>query len=193
MLAFMPFVLMAAEASAEETSGALLLGAALFLWAVCMGLFLLEFFIPSLGLISVAGALAGLGSVLAAFAYGEVMGWVFLAMNVGGIPAVVTIGFKVLKRSPLIARDEMKAQDVDESSGARLRELIGQHGKATSMLRPAGSARILGRTWSVQTDGEWIENGTQIEVTRVEGNRIYVRTRRSTPTPTGPVDQEKTP
>ena len=51
---------------------------------------------------------------------------------------------------------------------------LGALGESLTALRPAGTARIDGRRISVVTDGEWIERGCPVSVTRVEGSRIVV-------------------
>lgn len=55
------------------------------------------------------------------------------------------------------------------------RRWLGKHGRAASPLRPAGIAEIDGERVDVVSDGELIEAGESIEVTRVDGNRIVVR------------------
>ena len=57
----------------------------------------------------------------------------------------------------------------------RLLVLIGKTGKATSALRPSGTVVIDGRKYSVVTGGEFLDAGSNVVVTRVEGNRIKVR------------------
>jgi len=52
---------------------------------------------------------------------------------------------------------------------------VGECGRATSVLRPAGSAEFDGVLVDVVSDGEFIEVGTGVEVTRVEGERVTVR------------------
>ncbi len=52
---------------------------------------------------------------------------------------------------------------------------LGKSGRAATTLRPAGTADLDGERVSVEADGEWIEAGTEVEVVRVDGNRIIVR------------------
>jgi membrane-bound serine protease (ClpP class) len=52
---------------------------------------------------------------------------------------------------------------------------LGKKGRASSALRPAGIAEIEGERVDVVSDGELIDAGQLIEVTRVDGNRIVVR------------------
>jgi membrane-bound serine protease (ClpP class) len=53
--------------------------------------------------------------------------------------------------------------------------LLGKKGRTWSPLRPAGIADIEGERVDVVSDGELIEAGQSVEVTRVDGNRIVVR------------------
>ncbi|MGH7830627.1 MAG: NfeD family protein, partial [Candidatus Binatia bacterium] len=57
---------------------------------------------------------------------------------------------------------------------------LGKGGTAVSPLRPAGIAEIEGERVDVVSDGELIDSGAPIVVTRVDGNRIVVRRHRST-------------
>ena len=52
---------------------------------------------------------------------------------------------------------------------------MAKKGRASSPLRPAGIAEIDGERVDVVSDGEMIDAGEIVEVTRVDGNRIVVR------------------
>ena len=52
---------------------------------------------------------------------------------------------------------------------------LGKQGRASSALRPAGIAEIEGQRVDVVSEGELIDAGQVVEVTRVDGNRIVVR------------------
>ncbi len=53
--------------------------------------------------------------------------------------------------------------------------LLGKSGTAETTLRPSGKALIEGNIYSVESDGEFIEQGKPVTVIRVRGNRILVR------------------
>ncbi|MGA6924164.1 MAG: NfeD family protein, partial [Desulfosarcina sp.] len=57
---------------------------------------------------------------------------------------------------------------------------LGKSGIALSPLRPAGIAEIEGERVDVVSDGELVDPGVAVVVTRVDGNRIVVRRHRST-------------
>jgi membrane-bound serine protease (ClpP class) len=56
---------------------------------------------------------------------------------------------------------------------------LGKNGSAFSPLRPAGIVMIDGQRVDVVSDGEFIDAGIPIVVTRVDGNRIVVRRSRT--------------
>ena len=60
-------------------------------------------------------------------------------------------------------------------SSAEMHTLVGKRGVAHTKLRPAGKAMIDDKLWSVMTDGDFIEEGAEIIVEKVEGNRILVK------------------
>jgi len=53
--------------------------------------------------------------------------------------------------------------------------LVGKRGTALTTLRPAGKGEFEGRHYVVEADGEFVAAGTAIEVMRVRGNTIFVR------------------
>ncbi|UCF97029.1 MAG: nodulation protein NfeD [Spirochaetaceae bacterium] len=53
--------------------------------------------------------------------------------------------------------------------------LTGRRGSAVTPLRPAGKADFGGEILVVETDGEFIEPGTAVQIIEVSGNRIVVR------------------
>jgi membrane-bound ClpP family serine protease len=52
---------------------------------------------------------------------------------------------------------------------------IGDRGEALSALRPSGNALFHNEIFEVQTQGEFLDAHTEIEVTLIEDNRIIVK------------------
>ena len=52
---------------------------------------------------------------------------------------------------------------------------VGDRGVTSSVLRPAGKARIRGHQTDVVTEGEMVPSGAEVEVIEVRGNHIVVR------------------
>jgi membrane-bound serine protease (ClpP class) len=87
--------------------------------------------------------------------------------------------FRVLPHLPfgrrLVLDTDMQAATGYVSTPESDRQWLGRTGAALSPLRPAGLAEIDGARVDVVSDGGFIDAGTPIEVTRVDGNRIVVR------------------
>jgi membrane-bound serine protease (ClpP class) len=77
-------------------------------------------------------------------------------------------------RRLILARGLASAQGYASAPESDAR-LLGRKGRASSPLHPAGIAEIDGRRVDVVSEGELIDAGHFIEVTRVDGNRIVVR------------------
>jgi membrane-bound serine protease (ClpP class) len=75
----------------------------------------------------------------------------------------------------LVLQDKLSATDGYASAPESDRLLLGRTGHAHSPLRPAGIADIDGERVDVVADGEHIDAGAPIRVTRVDGNRVVVR------------------
>ncbi len=61
------------------------------------------------------------------------------------------------------------AADVSKKS------LVGKRGTAVCMLRPSGKVQIEGMRIDAVSDGEFIQKDCQVEVVKVEGNRVVVK------------------
>jgi membrane-bound serine protease (ClpP class) len=164
---------------------------------VALGLVLLGielFVLPGFGFTGIAGVLAilaGLGlSLVGAGATWRVvvtaLGRVALSLLLALAGSLVLL--RVLPRLPfgrqLVLDTELPARAGYASTPASDHRWLGKRGTAASALRPAGIAHIEGERVDVVSDGDFIEAGERIEVTRVDGNRVVVRR------PPGPEDKE---
>jgi membrane-bound serine protease (ClpP class) len=143
------------------------------------------FVIPGTTIAGVAGVIAlvaGLGmSMIGAGAtasviitvLGRVAMSILLAMA-GALALVRALPHVPFGRHLVLVAD-MKAATGYVSTPEGDREWLGRTGSAVSPLRPAGIAEIDGSRVDVVSDGDFIDAGTVIEVTRVDGNRIVVR------------------
>lgn len=77
-------------------------------------------------------------------------------------------------RRLILARGLASAQGYASAPESDAR-LLGRRGRTSSPLRPAGIAEIDGQRVDVVSEGELIDAGQFIQVTRVDGNRIVVR------------------
>ena len=142
---------------------------------------ILEVFIPSAGIIGIAG----LGSIIASIviAYqrlGNLIGSIYLAVVLVLVPVFIVLYFRFFPRSPvgrwLISQDRQDASKGYSSFTAeKYTDLIGKEGTTLTILRPVGMVRIDGQKYSAVTGGEFIEKDKLIKVVKVEGSRVVVR------------------
>jgi len=134
-----------------------------------------EVFVPGL-ILGTLGTLLLIASVVVAYtSHGPVFGTVTLAL-VGGLSlAGFAIWLYAFPRTFIGRRITLSSSLTPGSSPAATHPLIGGEGTALSPLRPAGTALINGLRVDVVTDGSFIEAGTGVLVTLVEGSRIVVR------------------
>ena len=61
-------------------------------------------------------------------------------------------------------------------SSEDMQSFLGLTGVPTTVLRPTGMAEFDGVRLNVVSEGEFIQSGTRVQIVRVEGSRILVRT-----------------
>jgi membrane-bound serine protease (ClpP class) len=97
----------------------------------------------------------------------------------GSLVAIVVL-LRVFPRTPGLKRLILSTTQ-DSSAGYTVQSLesssglLGSRGVAVTALRPAGKAEFSGETLVVETDGEFIEPGSSVEIIETSGNRIVVR------------------
>jgi membrane-bound ClpP family serine protease len=53
--------------------------------------------------------------------------------------------------------------------------LFKKQGIASTVLRPSGKVTIEGRTYSAEADEQFIEEGSKVQITKIQGNKITVK------------------
>jgi membrane-bound serine protease (ClpP class) len=158
----------------------------LLLVSIGLALLVVEFFvIPGTSVAGFAGVLAlvaGLGMTLvgagaSASMIVTALGRVALSLLLALAGALALL--RVLPALPfgrrLILQTGMGAEAGYVSTPEADRQWLGRRGTAVSPLRPAGIADIDNARVDVVSDGEFVDAGSPIQVTRVDGNRIVVR------------------
>jgi len=147
----------------------------IFLQMVGIIVIILEFIIPSAGLLAII-AIASLGySITLAFQLSDRIGIYFVIADLFLIPICIMIGSKLLAKSPLTLRKTLDKKDGVVSQDMELVKLIGKQGIVVNTLRPAGRAEIDGQSFDVVSTGDYIEKGEEVIVSEVDGNRIVVK------------------
>ena len=161
------------------------------LFGVAVVLLLIEFFVPSGGLLGMLCGSAAIGSIVAFFMYDTTWG---LAVTLGYViltPITIVFGFKLWLNSPIgrmmILGTVEPTIDPESSSHeseqdrqrrlAELRALIGAEGVTETALRPVGTVRINGERTDGMAETGVIEANTPVVVTDIYDNQIKVRPR----------------
>ncbi len=145
----------------------------IFIIMIGILLMILDFLVIPGGVVAIIGVLCMVAGVVASFMqYGPLAGFLTLLCT-----AVFTIGCFVLmmrsktwKRLQLNTRIDSKMNEVDAD-----KIKVGMTGKAISRLAPMGTGEFDGEMVEVSSPQDFIEVDTEIEITRVEGGKVYVK------------------
>jgi membrane-bound ClpP family serine protease len=147
----------------------LVLGLALMIYEI----FTPGFFIPGfVGLVLLVASV-----VLTVRSFAEALIMVVLILIVLSLVFVIALRSATsgrLYRSTLVNKERLTKEEGFLST-KDMNYFVGHHGKATTVLRPAGTADFGGVKLDVVTEGEFVEKDQPVEVIRVEGRRIVVR------------------
>ena len=142
------------------------------------------FVLPGFGVAGVVGALAIVASmVLAMMGAHPSAGDTAQALAVLGVSLFITIAviYAWLRHLPnsgrfsgLLLRGAVHKSQGFVSSPSR-GDLIGQDGVAVTDLRPSGTARVGGERLDVVTEGEYVPQGSRVQVVQSDGYRHVVR------------------
>lgn len=132
--------------------------------------------VPGHGAPGILGGVALLAAVLLAFG----LPFFFVAVESVSTAIILTVItfvllLRVFPENQWVKRLALVAEQGAEYVASRdFSEFRGAIGTAASFLRPAGIGAFEGKRVDVLTEGEFIQAGTPIRVTRVEGARIFV-------------------
>lgn len=162
------------------TAGAGEMVIANFVWLILLiigfCLVVVEMYIPGFGFPGIAGGLC-LISGIALYAKTDVVAWLVMIVI---IVALLCVALSVSIRSAAkgrLAKSKLVLNEVatNEVSENDLSYYVGKSGQTTTVLRPAGVGEFEGVRLNILSDGEYIPSGAQVTVTKVEGNRIFVK------------------
>lgn len=149
-------------------SWALLVAALLVVGLV---LLLIEIFTPGFAVIGLTGIALSVAAVVLAFVkLGTLEGVGALLSGLTGAGLIVW-AFKRSRTAKQLILEEVQSGKAPDPS---LAELLGLQGQTLTPLRPSGTARIAGKLVDVVAEGVYVEPGTMIRVSRVEGGRVVV-------------------
>ena len=166
----------------EESSGALL--ASILLGVAALGIFFLEFFLPTGGLLAVLCVLSAIASIVLGFMHHPTLGMALLALYSVAAPFMVVFGLRMATKSPMGRRMVLSAEDPARTGSGIAEQAsalpqVGAVGQALTPLRPAGFIRLDGRRIDATAESDLIDAGTAVEVVSVRDGQVRVRARRA--------------
>lgn len=151
-----------------------------FVWLVLLiigfALVVVEMYVPGFGFPGITGTICLIAGI-ALYAKTDVVAWLVLTVIIVSLLCVaLSISIRSAAKGRLakskLVLNEVSTSEVGEND---LSYYVGKTGCATTVLRPAGVGEFEGVKLSILSDGEYIPEGAQVTVTRVEGNRIFVK------------------
>jgi membrane-bound ClpP family serine protease len=146
-------------------------------------LLILEFFIPSGGILGIGAGAALVAAVVIAFSHSLEAGIGVIVFVLATTPFVLfglvrlwphtAIGRRLLNRRPGQLADGPPRKTT--SRGKPIDELVGSIGTAKTDLLPSGLVLINGEKLDAVSTGMPIDTGTKLVVISVEGGRLHVR------------------
>lgn len=132
-----------------------------------------EIFIPGFGIFGIMGSVALiLSTIMIAHTYGTVAFLVTVLVLI----VLCVVFFNIIKKKKIydkfILTDKLQAQDFDEST---IKDLIGKEGVTVTPLRPNGKAQFEKRQVEVFSEGDFVDRGSRILVTEINGKNIVVK------------------
>jgi len=143
-----------------------------------LALVIFEMFTPGFAVPGITGLLLLIATVVMTvntFAQGLVMVMFLLViLTVMLLVAMRSASKGALARSPLV-HQKNESTDDGFTSNEDMNYFLGKKGIAATTLRPAGIGDFDGVKLDVLSEGEFIVQGSEITIVKVEGRRIVVR------------------
>lgn len=152
---------------------------AVFLFAACAILLVLEIFIPSFGILTILSLACLAGGIAIFFAYGALTGWIGVGTAVILIPLIwfwiyrlfpqTSIGRKMILSKPDVGRGDAFPDCQD------LQQMLSKVGIVRTPLRPVGICDFDGRRLECVSERGFVDVNQKVKVIRVEGATLTVR------------------
>lgn len=145
----------------------------IFIILVGILLMLLDFLVIPGGFVAIFGVLCIVGGIVAAFvSYGTTAGMLTLL----GTAILILVSFVLMMRTKTWRKLQLKTE-ID----GRMNEVdpqkvqVGMVGKAVSRLAPMGTGMFGDELVEVSSVQDFIEANTEIEIVKIEANKIIVK------------------
>ena len=153
----------------------------LICFVVGIGLLVLEAFMPGFGLPGISGIVLEIVAIVITWCNHGPMAALGMTLV---ILSIIAIAISVSLRSAAkgkLSKSKIILHDAEtDAAGYRATEdmevFLGREGVTTTVLRPTGIAEFDGVRLNVVSEGDFVQSGTPVQIIRVDGGRILVRT-----------------
>jgi len=143
---------------------------------IALGLILLLaeiIFVPGTTVVGIAGFISmAYGIYLAYETQGTTVGTLTLFGSLVASAVMLYVSFTNRSWERFSLKNTMTSR-VNEGYSKEI--MIGDRGKTISSLKPIGKALLKDKEIEVRSNGDFIQENTDIEVIRIDGNRIFVK------------------
>lgn len=155
-------------------------GVNMFVFILFIGgimLILLEMFVPG-GILGILGTITLIGSIIMVNESTHQISFIII-VSIAAFIVLYLLNIYFFKNKLLFLNRFILDEEISTEKGYVAKEselsLLGKQLVAFTDLRPAGIALLNDEKYDVVTEGEFINKGTNVVVTHVEGMRIVVR------------------
>ena len=142
-----------------------------------IGLLIMEALMPGFGIAGFSGIALEIVALVLTWQQHGTMGMLLIVLSVLAI--AISTSLHSLTKGKLskssIVNSHTESTDAGYRSAEDMQVFLGREGTATTALRPTGLGEFDGVRLNVVSEGDFIENGTKIRVTQIEGSRIVVK------------------
>lgn len=141
-------------------------------------LLLVEVFMPGFGIPGISGcALLGAGIIMTWIQFGAKVGLGVTVVVLALLAILISIAMRSvakgkLGKSEFVLNEDMSSEREEKDD---MLSLIGEVGEVSTVLRPVGVAEFECGRLNVMTEGEYIERGAKVKITRVDGTNVFVK------------------
>lgn len=155
--------------------GLLLLGVAALLGVM-------EFFIPSAGIIGIVALVVAIAGVICLWTYETAWGVTGMLSVLVIAPMATYFGFKVLPYTPIgkgliLSNPDPHGPEATQANASLAQRvaLVGQEGNAQTDLRPIGVVKIEGQRHDAVAESGYIAKDARVKVVSADGIQLKVR------------------
>ncbi|MFA9479469.1 NfeD family protein [Phycisphaerales bacterium AB-hyl4] len=155
---------------------------------IAIGLFFIEIFVPSGGLIGIASAVALVGGIICLFLDSAVLGLIGATFAMLALPFAIGFAIKIWPNTPIGRALSLKSDDDAEQTdddGTSLPPhpaardvnglVVGAKGRAVTDLRPVGTCVFDGKREECLAAAGTIASGSQVHIVAIDGMHVKVR------------------